>query len=370
MRIGIDATTVTRHRTGVGNYIVQLVRGLAGQPGDHEFTVFTTAEEVGEFDGLTQVRAIPVALPTRGARLAWEQMYLPRLVRRERLDLLHSPHYTTPMRLRARSVVTFHDMTFVTHPQWHVASKRLLFPMIMRWSARRATHLIADSHSTRADLIRVLGVPPDRVTAVPLGAGTEYAPAAPEVLAAVCRRHGLDAGRYVLYIGVLEPRKNIPKLIGAFARIAATLPDVLLAIGGKKGWMYDQIFDQVQRSGLAERVRFLGYVPHADLPALYTGALVFAYPSRHEGFGLPVLEAMRCGAAVVTSNVSSLPEVAGDAALQVDPDDEAALAAALLRLAGDESLRADLGLRARVRAAEFSWARCARETLQVYEATA
>ena len=134
--------------------------------------------------------------------------------------------------------------------------------------------------------------------------------------------------------------------------------------------MYDQIFDQVQRSGLAERARFLGYVPHADLPALYTGALVFAYPSRHEGFGLPVLEAMRCGAAVVTSNVSSLPEVAGDAALQVDPDDEAALAAALLRLAGDESLRADLGLRARVRAAEFSWARCARETLQVYEATA
>ena len=231
MRIGIDATTVTRHRTGVGNYIVQLVRGLAGQPGDHEFTVFTTAEEVGEFDGLTQVRAIPVALPTRGARLAWEQMYLPRLVRRERLDLLHSPHYTTPMRLRARSVVTFHDMTFVTHPQWHVASKRLLFPLIMRWSARRATHLIADSHSTRADLIRVLGVPPDRVTAVPLGAGTEYAPAAPEVVAAVCRRHGLDAGRYVLYIGVLEPRKNIPKLIGAFARIAATLPDVLLAIG-------------------------------------------------------------------------------------------------------------------------------------------
>jgi glycosyltransferase involved in cell wall biosynthesis len=213
-------------------------------------------------------------------------------------------------------------------------------------------------------------VPPERVTAVQLAAGAEYAPASPEAVATVCRRHGLEAGRYILYIGVLEPRKNIPRLIGAFARIAASVPDVVLAVGGKKGWMYDQIFDQVQRSGLAERVRFLGYVPHADLPALYTGARVFAYPSSHEGFGLPVLEAMRCGAAVVTSNVSALPEVAGDAALQVDPDDEAALAQALLRLAGEESLRAELGRRARARAAEFSWARCARETLQVYEATA
>jgi glycosyltransferase involved in cell wall biosynthesis len=176
--------------------------------------------------------------------------------------------------------------------------------------------------------------------------------------------------RYILYVGVLEPRKNIPRLIAAFARIAERVPELVLAIGGKRGWLYDQVFAQVQRSGLAERVRFLGYVPHEDLPALYTGARIFAYPSYHEGFGLPVLEAMRCGAAVVTSNVSSLPEVAGDAALQVAPEDEVALADALLRLATDETLRALLSRRARARAEEFSWERCARETLRVYEATA
>jgi glycosyltransferase involved in cell wall biosynthesis len=369
VRIGIDATTVSRHRTGVGNYIVELVRGLADLRSEHDFTVFASPEGEAEFEGLPGVRTLPIALASRGARLMWEQALLPGLVRRERLDLLHSPHYTMPLVRAGRSVVTFHDLTFVTHPEWHVPSKRLLFPRMMRWSAGRASHLIADSESTRADMIRVLDVPPARVTAVPLGAGTEYTPAAPAEVRAVCDRHGLEPGRYILYIGVLEPRKNIPRLVGAFARIADRVPGVALVIGGKKGWMYDQIFEQVQRSGLGQRVRFLGYVAHTDLPALYTGALVFAYPSWHEGFGLPVLEAMRCGAAVVTSNVSSLPEVAGDGALQVAPDDEDALAAALLRLAGDEALRTDLGHRARARAAAFSWHRCARETLRVYEAT-
>jgi glycosyltransferase involved in cell wall biosynthesis len=272
--------------------------------------------------------------------------------------------------MSARSVVTFHDMTFVTHPEWHVPSKRLMFPRMMRWSARRAGHLIADSDSTRSEMIRVLGMPPDRVTAIPLGAGEEYAPVAPGEVAQVCSRYGLKPGNFILYVGVLEPRKNIPRLVEAFARIAARIPGVVLVLGGKKGWMYRQIFDQVQETGLAERVRFLGYVAHADLPALYTGARVFAYPSYYEGFGLPVLEAMRCGAAVVTSNVSSLPEVAGDAALQVSPDDAAALADAMLQLSNDEALRRELGRRARVRAAGFSWARCARETLQVYEAVA
>ena len=370
MHIGIDATTVSDQRAGVGNYIVQLVRSLAAQDGGHDFTVFVDREQVKEFEGLPRVRPLAVAVRGRGARLVWEQASLPGLARRERLDLLHSPHYTMPARLRTRSVVSFHDLFFVTHPEWHVPAKRVLFPPIMRWSARHASHLIASSHSTRDDVIRVFGVPPDRVTVVPLGAGVEFAPAPPAAVAEVCGRHGLAPNDYILSIGVLEPRKNLPRLVGAFARIAARAPDVVLAIAGKQGWQYEQIYDQVQRSGLGDRVRFVGYVPHADLPALYTGARVFAYPSLSEGFGLPVVEAMRCGTAVVTSDVSSLPEVAGDAALQVPPDDEASLADALLRLAQDDSLRATLARRGIARGQEFSWARCARETLRVYEATA
>jgi glycosyltransferase involved in cell wall biosynthesis len=369
MRIGIDATTVARQPAGVGNYIVRLVRALAEEQTSHEFTVFVTPDGQAAFEELPSIRIVPIALRGTALRTAWEQAFLPALVRRERLDLLHSPHYTMPLRLSVRSVVTFHDMTFVTHPEWHVRSKRLFFPLMMRWSAHRATHLIANSHSTRGDLMRVLGVPPERVTAIPFGAAPEYRPMPPAEVKAVAERYGLEAGRYILYVGVLEPRKNIARLVSAFARIAGEVPGAVLALGGKKGWMYDQIFEQVRRSGLGDRVRFLGYVKERDLPALYTGARVFAYPSYYEGFGFPVLEAMQCGTPVVTSNVSSLPEVAGDGALLVDPEDEAGLACALLRLVREEPLRQGLTRRALARAAQFSWSRCARQTLEVYEAT-
>ena len=177
-----------------------------------------------------------------------------------------------------------------------------------------------------------------------------------------------DPGGYILYVGMLEPRKNVDRLVEAFGTVADQLSGIDLVIAGRRGWMYEEIFARVEALGLRDRVRFTGYVVSHDLPALYGGARLFAYPSKYEGFGLPVLEAMSCGAPVVTTNVSSMPEVAGDAAILVAPDDVAGLAAALLRVSGDHALRDDLRCRGLARAKTFSWERCARETIAVYEA--
>jgi glycosyltransferase involved in cell wall biosynthesis len=371
VRFGIDATALPLQRTGVANYIFGLLGGLAATDRDNSYTVFAKPVHIPEF-GIDQpnFEVVPVDLRARGLRLAWEQTGLPRQARSRGLDVLHSPHYTMPLRHATRSVVTFCDMTFLLHPELHQPVKRVFFPAMMRWSARHADRLITISESTRADLVRLWNVEPGRVTAVPLAAGDEYRPVSGQQVAAACERHGLRAGHYILYVGVLEPRKNIDRLVAAFGRVADRLGDLDLVIAGKQGWMYDRIFEQVTALGLAERVRFTGYVAQGDLPGLYGGARVFAYPSRYEGFGLPVLEAMRCGVPVVTTNVSSMPEVAGQGALLVDPDDVNGLAEALARLVEDTELAQTLACRGRQQAARFSWERCAVETRGVYEQAA
>jgi glycosyltransferase involved in cell wall biosynthesis len=369
MRVGIDATAVPLQRTGAGNYIFNLIQALARVDRSNEYVVFGKAAHERELDlaGSTML-FVRREFPGRGARIAWEQVGLPRQVREHRLDVLHSPHYTMPLVRPARSVVTFCDMTFVLHPDLHQRLKRIFFPAMMRLSAKRADRLIAISESTRDDLVRMWNVDRGRITTIPLAADAEYRPRAPEEIADVCTRFGLRPGCYILYVGMLEPRKNVDRLVEAFGRIAERLPGVDLVIGGRRGWMYEQIFARVEALGLQDRVRFTGFVPQEALPALYGGARLFAYPSKYEGFGIPVLEAMSCGTPVVTTNVSSMPEVAGDAAVLVAPDDVDALAAALLRVAEDHTVRAELSCKGIARAGTFSWERCARETIGVYEA--
>lgn len=368
MRIGVDATAMPLQRTGAGNYIFNLIQSLARVDRSNEYVIFGKAAHEVELgvDG-PNVTFVRREFAGRGLRLAWEQLGLPTQVKAHRLDVLHSPHYTMPLHHGARSVVTFCDMTFLLHPELHEPVKRYFFPAMMRWSARRADRLIAISESTRDDLVRLWSLDPARIAAIPLAADASYRACTPEEVGAVCDRLGLTPGAYLLYVGVLEPRKNVDRLVEAFGRVADRLPDVSLVIAGRKGWMYDRIFAQVNALGLHDRVRFTGYVASEDLPALYAGARLFAYPSRYEGFGLPVLEAMSCGAPVVTTRVSSMPEVAGDAAMLVPPDDVAALAEALLRVAGDAALRASMSHKGLARARSFTWERCARETIQVYE---
>jgi glycosyltransferase involved in cell wall biosynthesis len=294
-------------------------------------------------------------------RLSWEMARRPP-------DLLFVPAHVLPIVHPRRSVVTIHDLGYLYYPEAHRLLDRLYLDLSTRYNARAATHLIADSSATKRDLIERYGTEPDKITVVYPGYdNTVFQLVQDEkAIGSVKARYGI-AGDYALFVGTLQPRKNLIRLMEAFSNIQYPISNIQLVIAGKKGWLYREIFQQVEKLGLEGKVVFTGYVPGGDLPALLSGARLFVFPSLYEGFGLPVLEAMACGTPVVCSNVSSLPEVAGDAAILVDPLDVEGLAAALERVLGDEELRAELIERGFERVRKFSWERCARETLNVLE---
>lgn len=366
MRIGIDATALPRQRLGAANYTVCLTRELLEASAADEFVIFTKPAQSGLFGTAKNATLVAAALPFRTYRLAWEQLALPGLAQRYRLDLLHSPHYTVPLALGCPSVVTFHDMSFFLYPRTHQLYRKVFFRTMIPWAARRASAIIAPSQSTRADIVRLLRVPQDQVRVVHHGVAPVFHPV-PESLACaeLLKKYGLRRP-YLLYVGNLEPRKNVPALLRAYNQLLQEGLSASLVLAGTRGWIDTPIGETVRKLGLGERVRFLGYVEQEDLPTLYSSAAAFVYPSLYEGFGLPVLEAMACGAAVVTSNTSSMAEIAGDAALLVDPLDVGALAQALSKILRDPRLGADLRRRGIERAKGFTWERAAVRTLEVY----
>jgi glycosyltransferase involved in cell wall biosynthesis len=309
-----------------------------------------------------RVHEVGVAGRGRPARIAWTQVAAGRAARGEGADLLHGVHYELPLACGLPQVVTVHDLTLLTHPEWHERSKVAYFGWALRRALRRAARVLCVSATTADDLLRVLHVDPGRVDVTPLG--TDLAPAPPDQVAAVRERLGLTRP-YLLGLGTLEPRKDLPTLIAAFGTLARELPhDLVLA--GLPGWGGGEVAAALAASGVAERVRLAGYIPEQDKAALFTGAELFAYPSRYEGFGLPVAEAMACGVPVVTTTGGSLPEVAGDGAELVPPGDPGALAAAVRKLLDDTAAREELVRRGRARAAQLSWDRCAALTAAAY----
>jgi glycosyltransferase involved in cell wall biosynthesis len=375
MRIGIDATALPSRPVGAGNYIIELIRHLERLEGVEEFVVF--AQPHGR--DLIDVPARPgfewVMIPERSPaqRLVWEQAAFPRLVAKARLDLLHSLHYTRPMRLPCASVVTFHDMTFFLFPHLHTLSKRLYFPQAIRLSARKADALIADSESTRQDAIHLLGISPERIYTVPLGVSPAFRPVREaDRLQAVRQRYSLPE-HFILYVGLVEPRKNLPMLLRAYQRLLEDhrLQDsanaVPLVIVGRFGWGIEQVFELVDALAIKDKVHFSGYIPAEDLPIVYNLADVFVYPSLYEGFGLPPLEAMACGTPVITTAVSSMPEHVGEAGILIPPQDEGALFQALVAVLMDPDLSRQLSKKGPERAALYSWKRTAQETLNVYQ---
>jgi glycosyltransferase involved in cell wall biosynthesis len=308
-----------------------------------------------------EMRMMPFPRLWTHLRLSWEMAARPP-------DVLFVPAHVLPLVHPRRSVVTVHDLGYLYYPQAHTRWARMYLQWSTAYNARSAAHVIADSQATKRDLIQHCGAPPEKVTVIYPGWDSTFAPVRDVArLAAVCERYGI-AAPYVIYVGTLQPRKNLTGLLDAFSNLVCQGRDLHLAIVGKKGWLYEPLFARVRELGLEERVHFTGYVPQADLPALLSGARAFVLPSLYEGFGFPVLEAMACGTPVVCSDVASLPEVAGDAAILVNPHNTAQLTQALLRVLVDDALRHDLAERGLRQAARFSWEECARKTLQILEA--
>jgi len=355
MRIGINAALLASRggyrQTGVSRYIGELVRALP--------PILNTN------DSLCLLQPAKSAVAERPAlRIPWEQAALPLTGRRERLDLMHGPLHVLPRVGGPPGVITVHDLAFVHFPDRVPRSRRLYLTAGTRWSVTRARRVITISENTAADLRRWLEVPAGRIEVIPLAPADAIQPVADDALTEF-QRHNDITRPYVLCVGTLEPRKNLPRLLRAFVAIAGEVPHQLVLVG-PEGWLTGELHATLAEVRLGDRVRLTGFVDDAELGAWYSGADLFAFPSLYEGFGLPPLEAMRCGAPVVTSNVSSLPEVVGGAALTVDPEDVAALAAAMRRVLTDRVLTDDLRARGIERAAEFSWERTARATVGVY----
>ncbi len=370
MRIGMEVTAAVTQGGGIGRYTRELLRALSRVDKTNEYSLFFASREPRH--------ALPQLGPNfKHRQLPLHDIWLARLWGRARVpapvewltghvDLYHSPDFTLPpTRPETRKLLTVHDLSFVRDPGSAAPGLLTYLNAVVPRSVARADHVLADSRATRDDLIEVYGTPADKITVLYCGVEDTFTPVSdPAALAAVRARYRLSDAPFILAVSTLQPRKNYVRLIEAVARMPDQ--DIRLVFAGGKGWLYDSIFAAVERHGLRDRVTFAGFVDDADLPALYSAARILAYPSLYEGFGLPMLEAMACGTPVAASTASCLPEVAGDAAVLVDPYDVAALTDALTRLHTDEALRADLIARGRQRAASFKWEDSARQLLGLY----
>ncbi|MEJ5310704.1 MAG: glycosyltransferase family 1 protein [Anaerolineae bacterium] len=360
--IGIDASrALSDTPTGTEGYSYHLIRALLPQLTARYQTrlYFRAAPPADAFPGAA-LRVIPFPRLWTHVRLAWEMVCCAP-------DLLFVPAHVLPPVRPKRTLVTIHDLGYRYFPEAHPRRQRLYLEWSTRWNVHVASHILADSCATRDALVREYGVAASKITVAYPGYDSDLAPVRDAgILAAVQARYGIP-GPYILFIGRLQPRKNLVRLIEAFAHLAPDRPDLSLVLAGPAGWLAEPIRARVQALGLEGRVIFPGYVAAGDKAALLSGALVFAYPSLYEGFGFPVLEAQACGVPLLTSNTSSLPEVAGDGGLLVDPLDTSAIATGLARLLDDAMLRRTLIALGSANLRRFSWEAAARTVLSVIE---
>jgi glycosyltransferase involved in cell wall biosynthesis len=374
MRIVIDYTPAVHQRAGIGRYTRGLVNALTHLDAENEYTLLVLGRSGAHFApaGLPpNFRPRYVPLSDHWATILWHRMNLPLPVDlvAGRADLFHGPSFTLPPSF-IPSLLTVHDLSFLRYPQGaHPALLAWLTKAVPR-SLQRARHVLADSASTRADLIELMHIPGDQITVIGAGVEKRFQPVKDQaVLSRVQDRYRLPE-HFALVVSTLEPRKNFTGLIAAFNQLTMAHPsstaDLHLVIAGGKGWLYDDIFVAAEASPVRQRIHFPGFIADEDLPALYSLATLFVFPSHYEGFGIPVLEAMACGIPVVCADNSSLPEVAGNAALLLESTDIQGLADAMHRVLVDALLREGLVERGLAQARRFTWERAAQRLLKVY----
>jgi len=369
-QIGINAHLLSGEagyrRAGIHQYIEQVLRHLP-QNGTTDHTVFTQYRaDWLQRQGLT---AVSSKLPTerRLFRIGWEQLVWPWQARRRQLDLLHSMAFVAPLLSNRPTIVTVYDLSFLHFPENFPAAQRIYLTNMTRISCRRAVRVITISESSRQDVHHFFSVPLEQIDVIRPGVDAIYKPATAEAVADFREAEGIN-GRFILHVGTLQPRKNIPVLLEAFAKLDDS--KLKLVLVGGKGWLFDSIFDKVIALGLQEKVRFTGYVPDELLPLWYSAADLFVFPSLYEGFGMPVVEAMACGTPVVASNSSSIPEAVGDAGLLFDPQNSSKCAERMQNVLNNSTLSGKMCRLGLKYAKQFSWERAGKETAVVYERVA
>ena len=364
MRIAIDARLGHYAQGGISQYTLNLIRALAATDQDNSYTIFQNSADQREIVSQDNFRRVSLRTPSHHPL---EQYLLSlELLPKSSVDVIHWTDFIPPFYNRHPSVITVHDLAFLLYPHFLTRDSARHYGLIDH-AVRRADHIIAVSEATRRDLVRLTGTPPKKITVIYEAAESIYFPVQEqEALAQIRSKYHLSDG-YILFVGTIEPRKNLKTLLRAFNMLIENYKAAVdLTIAGKAGWLYDDVYQLVEELGLQKRVHFLGRVPTADLPLLYNAAQMLVLPSFYEGFGLPPLEAMACGIPAIVSDASAMPEVVSDAALRVAPEDVEGFAVAMQRLLSDADLRADMVAKGRKRVKSFSWERAAQETLEVY----
>jgi glycosyltransferase involved in cell wall biosynthesis len=380
MRIAIDYSAAVNQRAGVGRLVRNQVLALAEVDAVNQYQLVYARPNRGsappQFPRARNFARHEVGIRERWLTIMWHRAKLPLPAEwlSGPVDLYHSPDFVLPPLRHARGILTVHDLAFLMRPECAEAGLRAYLEEVVPRSVQRADFIIADSENTRNDLVVLLGVNPDAVSVVPGGVEARFTPVVdPPALEAARTRVGVSTAPFILSVGVIEPRKNLNRLMDAFALLKEREigpPDLKLVLAGGKGWLVEGIYEHHARSPVRNDILLPGFIADDVLPALYSAASVFAFPSLYEGFGLPILEAMACGTPVVASRASCLPEVAEGASVLIDPDDTEELAAALEQTLCNEELRQQLAQKGVERASQYTWKLAAQALLDVYERVA
>lgn len=366
MHIGIDCRLPHYQMGGISQYTLHLIPALAQLDRENQYTIFHSRK-----DGRSH---LPPAAPYFRRRNLWtpchhrlERWALAVELLPRRLDVLHSPDFIPPAGGAKRHIITVHDLNFIYYPQLLTAESKRYYKEQIAWAVQAADHIAADSHATRRDLIELLAVPPEKVTTIHLAANPVYTQPHGETAVQQTLNQSNLPRDFILFVGTLEPRKNLPMLVRAYHRLRHTTDiDVPLILVGGRGWIYEEVFTTIEALGLRKHVRHLSGIYDEQLAHLYTAARVLVTPSHYEGFGLPALEAMHCDCPVIVSNRGSLPEVAGEAGILLDPDDVEQWAETMAQVLTDEELRARMVANGRIQASKFTWEKTAAATLALY----
>ncbi len=367
MRFGLDGLPLCRKKTGVGHYTFELGRALAAIASDHQFELVSPSPFTSIDNSFPPNLKLVNAGLDRLRRRGWWSIYLPRYCRRESFALFHGTNFALPYWVNCPTVLTIHDLSLLLYPETHekhlVRRARMKLPR----AARKATAIITPSETVRGEVCEHLGVSADKVFAIPEAARACFYPMPASESRPDCERLGVEA-EFILFVGTIEPRKNLLTLVRAFEQIIRSTSSTLqLVVAGDEGWLSGELMDYLRDKPIGERVLFTGHLPDDDLRALYSSCRVFVYPSLYEGFGLPLLEAMACGAPVVTSRIPSIVETVGEVARLISPTDVDDLARGITALLDDASEREHRSASGITHANKFSWERTATATWQVYQ---